>query len=167
MNSQLDRLEAQARTREENGSHLARRLAAMPGVHPQARPAACTRHAYHLFMLRLDEEAFGLPRELVLRALEAEGIPCSPGYGYSLTDQPLFRNKAFGPYLDHESRRADYGAMRCPNSDRICRQAIWLEHNLLLGLRADADDIADAFEKIQSHRTALRGVLAQSTGAAG
>ena len=41
---------------------------------------------------------FGASRAAVLDALAAEGIPCSAGYGYSLPDQPLFRNKAFGPY---------------------------------------------------------------------
>ena len=50
-------------------------------------------------MLRLDGEAFGAPRAAVLKALQAEGIPCSAGYGFSLPQQPMFRNKAFGPYL--------------------------------------------------------------------
>ena len=50
-------------------------------------------------MLRLDPTAFGASRDAVLSALEAEGIPCSAGYGFSLPAQPLFRNKAFGPYL--------------------------------------------------------------------
>ena len=51
----------------------------------------------HLFMLRLDSAVFGAPREAVLAALEAEGIPCSGGYGFSLNDQPLFRIRP----LDH------------------------------------------------------------------
>jgi dTDP-4-amino-4,6-dideoxygalactose transaminase len=97
LNCQLDRLEAQTCTRDANGRYLASRLAALPGLHPQARPAACTRHGYHLFMLRIDAARFGAPRSAVLAALEAEGIPCSGGYGFSLPDQPLFRNRAFGP----------------------------------------------------------------------
>ena len=84
LNCQLDRLEEQTRTRDANGRYLAARLAALPGLHPQARSADCTRHSYHLFMLRLDAAAFGAPRAAVLRALEAEGIPCSGGYGFSL-----------------------------------------------------------------------------------
>jgi dTDP-4-amino-4,6-dideoxygalactose transaminase len=166
LNCQLDRLAAQTRTRDENGTHLARRLAALPGLHPQVRSDACTRHGYHLFMLRLDPEVFGVPRDSVLRALDAEGIPCSGGYGFSLPDQPLFRNKAFGPYLASAAPALDYRAVRCPNSDLLCRQAIWLEHGLLLGPRTDADDIADAFEKIHAHRAALRDAAKESSGAA-
>lgn len=155
LNCQLDRLEEQTRTRDANGRYLASRLSRLPGLHPQIRLADCTRHSYHLFMLRIDA-AFGAPRAAVLRALEAEGIPCSAGYGYSLPDQPLFRNKAFGPYLPAASASLDYSRALCPNSDLLCReQSIWLEQNLLLGSREDMDDIARAFEKIYEHRQAL------------
>jgi dTDP-4-amino-4,6-dideoxygalactose transaminase len=157
LNCQIERLEEQTRTRDENGQYLASRLAELPGIHPQRRTADCTRHSYHLFMLRLDAREFGAPREAVLRALAAEGIPCSPGYGYSLPEQPMFRRKAFGPYLSSARERLDYGRSRCPNSDLICReQGVWLEQNLFLGNRADMDDIADAFEKVHEHRDALR-----------
>ena len=155
LNCQLDRLEEQTRTRDDNGRYLASRLAAVPGLHPQTRLASCTRHSYHLFLLRLDA-AFGATRQGVLRALEAEGIPCSAGYGYSLPDQPLFRNKAFGPYLPEASADLDYSQAQCANADLLCReQSIWLEQNLLLGSREDMDDIACAFEKIYEHRQAL------------
>ena len=156
LNCGLERLEEQTRARDANGRRLASRLSALPGIHPQARPEACTRHAYHLFMLRLDAGVFGAPRAAVLQALQAEGIPCSAGYGFSLPQQPLFRNKAFGPYLTSGASRLDYSRVRCPNSDLICReQGIWLEHRLFLGSAEDVDDIAAAFEKVYEHREAL------------
>jgi dTDP-4-amino-4,6-dideoxygalactose transaminase len=157
LNAQLARLEGQTRTRDRNGRYLASRLERLPGVHPQKRSAACTRHSYHLFMLRIDEAAFGAPRKAVLEALRAEGVPCSAGYGFSLHHQPLFRNKAFGPYLPKASARLDYDRTNCPNSDLICRgQCVWLEQNLFLGPRSDMDDIANAFEKIFENRQALK-----------
>jgi dTDP-4-amino-4,6-dideoxygalactose transaminase len=155
LNGQLDRFEDQARTRDTNGQYLASRVAAVPGLHPQARHADCTRHGYHLFMLRLDPGAFGAPRGAVTEALAAEGIPCSSGYGFSLPRQPLFRNKAFGPYLAGAAARLDYESVRCPASDLLCEQCIWLDHAMLLGSRADIDDIARAFEKIYEHRAEL------------
>ena len=130
LNAQLDRLDDQTATRDANGRHLASRLAALPGLHPQARPASCTRHSYHLFMARLDAAVFGAPRAAVLDALRAEGIPCSAGYGWTLPRQPVFCDKAFGPYLASAVSRLDYSAQadRCPNADLLCReQAIWLE----------------------------------------
>lgn len=146
LNTQLDRLESQTKTRDRNGQWLASRLAKLPGIHPQRRSSDCTRHSYHLFMLRLDEQQFGAPRDAVVKALQAEGIPCSAGYGLSLHHQPFFRNKAFGPYLPKPT--VDFAKTSCPNSDRVCREAIWLEQRMFLGPRKDMDDIAHAFEKV-------------------
>jgi dTDP-4-amino-4,6-dideoxygalactose transaminase len=155
LNCQLDRLEEQTKRRDNNGQYLAGRLSGLPGLHPQARPPESTRHSYHLFMLRLDQETFGAPRSAVLKALDAEGIPCSGGYGFSLPKQPLFQHKAFGPYLASAVARLDYSAVRCPVSDLVCEQAIWLGQNLFLGSRDDMEDIARAFEKVYEHRHSL------------
>ncbi|MBP9902311.1 MAG: DegT/DnrJ/EryC1/StrS family aminotransferase [Verrucomicrobiota bacterium] len=156
LNAQLDRLETQTKTRNRNGQHLATRLAQLPGLHPQKRDADCTRHSYHLFMLRVDGHEFGTPRAAVIKALQAEGIPCSGGYGLSLHHQPLFRNKAFGPYLPKATAKLNYQKTKCPNSDLICReQCIWLEHGIFLGSRSDIDDVARAFEKIHENRAGL------------
>ena len=156
LNAQLDRLEAQTKTRDGNGQYLAATLAKLPSLYPQRRPADCTRHSHHLFMLRIDGKQFGAPRAPVLQALKAEGIPCSAGYGFSLHHQPMFRNKAFGPYLSKVRAKLNYRKTRCPNSDLLCReQCVWLEQNLFLGSRADMDDIARAFEKVYENREAL------------
>jgi dTDP-4-amino-4,6-dideoxygalactose transaminase len=163
LNAQLERLEDQTRSRDANGHYLAGRLADLPGLHSQQRPDFCTRHAYHLFMLRIDGEVFGTPRAAVIAALGAEGIPCSAGYGFSLPGQPMFRNRAFGPYLaglrdrlDHGADRLDYQHVHCPNSDLLCReQALWLEQAMFLGPREDMDDIARAFEKVYDQRAEL------------
>jgi dTDP-4-amino-4,6-dideoxygalactose transaminase len=156
LNAQLSRLEAQTRTRDRNGQYLASRLSKLPGLHPQKRPSDCTRHSYHLFMMRIDGAAFGIPRPAVLDALRAEGIPCSGGYAISLNQQPLFRNKTFGPYLPQSRAKLNYAGRHCANSDLICReQGFWLEQSVFLGTRADMDDIVDAFEKVYSQRDSL------------
>jgi len=158
LNCQLGRLEAQTRKRDLNGQYLARKLSQLPGLYPQKRIAGCERHSYHLFMMRVDGGEFGVPRAAVIQALQSEGIPCSGGYAVSLPQQPLFRNKAFAPYLPNSSSRLDYQNTPCPNSDLLCReQTIWFEQRLLLGPRADMDDIARAFEKIHGNRAALKG----------
>jgi dTDP-4-amino-4,6-dideoxygalactose transaminase len=157
LNGQLGRLKAQTAKRDGNGKYLASRLASLPGLHPQKRSMACTRHSYHLFMARVEPETFGAPRAAILQALEAEGIPCSAGYGFSLHHQPIFRNKAFGPFLPKASARLNYAKTSCPNSDLISReQCIWLEQSMFLGTRADMDDIAVAFEKVFENRHALK-----------
>lgn len=156
LNAQLDRLETQTKTRDRNGQYLAAKLSKLPGIYPQKRPAEITRHSYHLFMLRIDAKQFGAPRAAVLKALQAEGIPCAAGYGWSLHQQPLFRHKAFGPYLRQSAKKLNYRKVSCPNSDLLCReQCVWLEQGFFLGQRADMDDIANAFEKIHQHRGVL------------
>lgn len=156
LDAQLDRLEEQTRTRDDNGQYLAVKIGRLPGIHPQLRPPECTRHGYHLFMLRLDGGTFQAPRDAVLKALVAEGIPCSAGYAFSLHCQPMFQNKAFGPFLNETSPQLDYRRTRCPNSDRICsEQCLWLEQNILLGDHSDMDDIARAFEKVHDNRKLL------------
>lgn len=168
LNAQLDRLEGQTATRDRNGTYLASRLSQLPGLYPQKRTADCTRHSYHLFMLRLNADEFGASRDAVIRALQAEGIPCSGGYGFSLHRQPMFKNKAFGPYLPQASSRLDYTKTHCPNSDLLCQQCIWLEQAMFLGPEQDIDDIAAAFEKIHRNADALRDwEKEQGTGAAG
>ena len=157
LNCQLDRLESQTKTRDRNGQYLANRVAKLPGIHPQKRTPDCSRHSYHLFMMRLDSAAFGAPRDAVIKALKAEGIPCSGGYAISLHRQPLFQNKAFGPYLPKSSAKLRYDKVECPNSDLICReQCIWIEQSVFLGPRKDMDDIANAFEKIYENRSTLQ-----------
>jgi len=156
LNSQLARLDQQTEIRDANGRYLAERLIQLPGVYPQKIPPQCTRHSFHLFMLRLDGNTFGAVRAAVIPALHAEGIPCSAGYGYSLNHQDLFRNKAFGPYLHQARERLDYERVHCPNSDLICReQAIWLGQSMFLGSREDMDDIYLAFEKVFLNRHQL------------
>jgi hypothetical protein len=72
MRKQVTRFDAQAELRERNGKHLAERLAQIPGIRPQSRGADRTRHGYHSFLWRLDAEEFGVPRNVLLKALAAE-----------------------------------------------------------------------------------------------
>jgi dTDP-4-amino-4,6-dideoxygalactose transaminase len=156
LNAQLNRLEKQTEARDLNGQRLAARLSKIPGLHPQRRLPEITRHSYHLFMMRMDAHQFGAPRSAVLKALQAEGIPCSAGYGYSLPQQPLFKNKAFGPYLPKSRAKLNFTKAKVPNSDLLCReQCIWLEQSMFLGRASDTDDIADAFEKVYANRDKL------------
>jgi len=158
LNAQWERFEDQAATREENGKYLAGQLDAVPGIHPQARDADCTRHAYHLFALRFDPGTFGFARERFLDALRGEGIPAAPAYPVPLYRQPLFQKTLFGPYTGYRSARPDldYSRTRCPNCETIsCVQGVWLEHRLLLGTRRDMDDIVRAVQKIYDQRERL------------
>ncbi len=156
LNAQLDRLEEQTKRRDANGRYLASRLQKIHGVHPQLSSADCTRHSRHLFLMRLVEAEFGAPREAIIKALQAEGIPISSGYALPLYRQPLFLKKAFGPYLAGIRDSLDYSRVCCPNTELICyKEGSWLEQSLLLGTSQDMDDIVQAFEKVYANRAIL------------
>jgi dTDP-4-amino-4,6-dideoxygalactose transaminase len=150
---QLDRLFAQNARRMENARYLTAALGELPGITPCRNHPGLTKHSHSLLMLRYNADAAdGLSRDDLIAALNAEGIPCLAGYTF-----PNYAN----PLMNSEETRArfaaagitlpDYAAYaeRCPNCERACyREAVWLEHRLLLGDRHDMDDIIAAFAKI-------------------
>jgi dTDP-4-amino-4,6-dideoxygalactose transaminase len=154
LRSRLRSLEAETARRFRNGRRLTEKLRALPGLRPlDPEPREGDRRAYHLFPICYEPEALGgLARERFMEAVSAEGAPCGPGYL-----RPIYRNPAFaegelrrrGPYAE----RVDYREVSCPVAEEHCRNAIWLFHNLLLGMEEDVEDIADAFEKVcANHR---------------
>lgn len=154
LNAQLARLDEQVARREENGRYLTEQLCRTPGIRPQALPADCTRHAFHLFCFRILASELGIPRELFLKALAAEGVPTFGGYPWPLYRQRLFMDRAFGPYAGCAG--VDYSKVSCPNCETVCyEQGGWLEQRLLLGTARDMQDIVRAFEKIHDRRDAL------------
>jgi perosamine synthetase len=160
--AQMTRIEEQAKTRTANALYLTSQLKEIPGIAPARMYEGCTRNAYHLYMFRYEQEEFaGLPKNSFLRALRAEGIPASPGYS-PLNEEPFLKTtlrsrsyKLLYPklVLDEWEERT-----RCPNNDRLCREAVWLTQTMLLGSRSDMDSIANAIRKIQAHASELAKV---------
>jgi dTDP-4-amino-4,6-dideoxygalactose transaminase len=145
--SQARRLAAQTARRNDNATYLAQQLGQLEGVRPLSRDPRVTQHAYHLFIFRYDRSAFGeLPREDLLQALRAEGIPCSPGYS------PLYRSPAFK--IDTATHPfaggIDYSSQFLPEVEKACEEAVWLTQAMLLAEREDMDDIVTALRKIQA-----------------
>jgi len=160
---QLARLEEQTLLRERRARYLTRRLAGIPGIRPLQQDPRCTRNGYHIFMVRYDEPALGLPRKRFVEALAAEGIPAFGGYTFPLYKNPMFLEKRFingsFPLGTPYHADVDYAAFaaRCPVSERACRsEAVWLAQNLLLGSEQDMDDIATAIRKVLENRKELR-----------
>jgi dTDP-4-amino-4,6-dideoxygalactose transaminase len=148
---QLKRVEQQTTLRNRNAQYLKHGLKEIPGIYVTCQPVYATRHAHHIFVLRFREDEFGLNRDLFLTALEQEGVPCSSGYAFPLYKNPMFLNQEFGGL--HCS--IDYRKFEelCPVAEKACREAIWLEHRLLLGDLQDMDDIVRAFQKVYEFKS--------------
>ena len=139
---------------EENARRLREALAEIPGLEPQPYGSHTTRHAYHLFVIRYDEAVFGVPRSVFCKAMQAEGVPLSEGYPVPLYAQPLFTNRAFGPFRVSEAM--DYERVFCPNAEHACRrQGTWLWQGHLLASREEIERVGQAFEKVYQYREDL------------
>jgi len=171
--AQLTRLPEQTETREGNARHLAAGLAHLNrdgiGVAPLFRDERVTRWGFYMWHFkflpeRWGDSSHGVTRDQFLRALRAEGVPCSTGHTQPLYRNPLFLDAehAFGrtgfpvrgaPY----GRTMDYSQVRCPETERIyTTEAVQLGHALFLGPQSDMDAILGAIEKIWRHRAELR-----------
>lgn len=153
--AQMTRLEQQAHTRSDNGKYLTSMLNQIPGLKPAREHEGCTNNAYHLYMFRYDPAAFaGLPRDKFLKAMVAEGIPAMGGYS-PLNTQPFLKtaieSRGFKRLFPEKRLKQWVEQNQCPNNDKLCSQAVWFTQNMLIGPRADMDQIADAIRKIQAH----------------
>lgn len=157
--AQMTRLEEQAKRRDQNAAYLSSMLKEIPGVKPARMYDGCTRNAYHLYMFRYDKEKFGgLDRALFLKAMAAEGIPASPGYG-PLNKEPFLKYtlQSRGYQRIYSSQEIAHWHERnhCPANDQLCQEAVWLTQNMLIGERSDMEQVAEAVRRIHAHAAAI------------
>ncbi len=155
--AQLKRLEMQTDIRNENAHYLKSKIEDIPGIVPFKLTKNVTKISAWQFALRYKKEAFqDLPRDGFLKALRAEGIPCSSGY-VTQNDKPYLKNA-----FESKNFRKMYPAKMldfnrfvaknfCPENNLLCEEAVWFSQNMLLGSKSDMDDIADAIEKVHAN----------------
>jgi len=156
--AQLKHIEKFQATRNENGLYLNKLLSEIPGVLP-AKIYEGGVNAWHLYMFRIDAEKFGIDRALFMKALNAEKIGCSSGYG--AVDWIGFVRSAYNTpggkrvypkaVLDNWAERV--GSL--PKFKKLCSEAVWFTQNMLLGPKQNMDIIADAIRRIQKNAAAI------------
>lgn len=162
---QLTRLAAQNSKRQANALRLDGLLKKIEGISPLTRLPSTDISSYHIYIIRYDPRAFqGLPKDVFVRALQAEGISgLMGGYTTPLYMNPMFLEKNFfgGAYpviksiYDRELDYADFSEL-CPITERACAaEAIWLAQSMLLADEAAMDDIARAIIKVQTNAKTL------------
>lgn len=145
LNAQLARMELLAERRERNGAILEDALRDLDGIAPQGRDPRVERHARYMAIFCYDPAAFeGLPRELFVAALVAEGVPAYRIY-------PRVQDTTF-----YTPALARVGAARrtppaCPVSAYLADHGVWLHHRVLLGDAETALQVAAAIAKIRAH----------------
>ncbi|MCX4399832.1 DegT/DnrJ/EryC1/StrS family aminotransferase (plasmid) [Streptomyces sp. NBC_00053] len=134
LRAQLGRLADQIDTRERRWPLLASLLAEIPGVVPQSRDERNDRNPHYMAMFRVPELGEERRNALVDTLIE-RGLPAFVGF------RAVYRSDGFW-----ESNAPDLSvdelANRCPNSEALTRDSIWLHHRTLLGTEQQMHDIA-------------------------
>ncbi len=158
--AQMSRMAEQVKRRSENAAYLDAQLKSIPGITPAKLYPGTTQSAYHLYMFRYDQKQFaGMPREKFLNAMNAEGIPSSPGYGKMNLSEfvtGLASNKHYLKIYGEKTMKEWLDRNRCPQNDKLAdEQAVWFTQNMLLGSRTDMDQIVTAVRRIHKHAKAI------------
>jgi dTDP-4-amino-4,6-dideoxygalactose transaminase len=158
---QLQHMSEHNSRRNQNLRYLSERLEGF-GFDTFLGPSEVER-VYFRFMIRYDEQRWGLPLELLAEALRAEGCDVElPGKRYPLLHQqplfteghlaqmPAFRNRPDAP-------KHVYKADALPQTEAISKRLLRLPTFPSAG-RELLDQYAMAFEKVLSHAEKILGV---------
>lgn len=159
LRQQIDKLVTDTQRRQENADYLTAGLKEIPGIQPVRLPEN-SRAVWHLYAFRYDASQFhGLPRHKFMKALGAEGIPCSGGYSEQYYDglldeainsrgfQRLFSAKRLKAYRD--------SFQELKGNKQVCETTVAVFNTLLLAERSAMDHIIEAVRKIHAHSAAL------------
>jgi dTDP-4-amino-4,6-dideoxygalactose transaminase len=153
---QLARLDELTAPRIAHAERLTEGLSDLEGVTPPHVPEN-TRHVYYLHVVRLDEQALGVPRSAFAAALQAEGIPVTEAYVAPIYRQPLYQQRAAAAFGDpRNAGSGTYEPGTCPTCERMHDREVVFHPLVHAGLAdADVDDIVAAFRKVHARRGAL------------
>lgn len=142
--AQLTRLEEQMERRERNAKLLSDLLSEVEGLETMRWDPRITRHAYHLYMFKLNADAAQrLDKKEVVRRACAEGIPLLEGYVSLNRNQAVLR--------EIEKWTGEQRTYHCPVSERASeKEVFWLAQNVLLAEEEDMQDIAKAMKKVMA-----------------
>ncbi len=156
---QIDKLVKETKIRQDNGDYLIAGLKEIPGIEPVRLPEN-SRAVWHLFPFRYDAAQFhGLPRDKFLKALSAEGIPCSGGYSEFYYDGFLdeaINSRGFQRLFPAQRLKAYRDSFEeLKGNKQVVQTTVGVFNTLLLADRSAMDHILAAVRKIQAHSAAL------------
>ncbi|MGW3993300.1 3-amino-5-hydroxybenzoate synthase [Amycolatopsis sp. NPDC004772] len=138
LRAQLARLDEQIAVRDERWTLLSELLGEIDGVVPQGGDVRADRNSHYMAMFRVPGLTEERRNALVDRLVEA-GLPAFAAF------RAIYRTDAFWE-LGAPGESVDAIAERCPNTDAISRDCVWLHHRVLLAdepaLQATAEIIA-------------------------
>jgi dTDP-4-amino-4,6-dideoxygalactose transaminase len=159
LTAQIEKLQKETSVRRESADYLSANLRDIPGITPVRLPEN-SRPAWHLYAFRYDAARFhGLSRDKFMKALSAEGIPCSSVYSEQYYDGLLdeaIASRGYKRLWDAQrlkAYRASFDALK--GNKQVCATTVAITQNLLLAPRSDLDHIVAAVRKLQAHSADL------------
>lgn len=135
LRAQLARLGSQIDTREANWPVLSDLLSQIPGVKPQVIDERVTRNPHYMAMFRLPGFTAERRNEVVDLLIE-RGLPAFAAF------RAIYRSDGFWE-TGAPDETVDQIAARCPNTEAVYADAIWLHHRTLLGTQEQMHEIAN------------------------
>ncbi len=157
--AQLKKLKSRNDWRNDNAAYLEERLSKLPWLRFNPAPKHCER-VVHLSSMDYDEKAAGVPKRVMVTALQKEGIPVSGGYPRLTYHNPLFQKRiAFGrngcPFTcgleAGEAPRRYPRGLNPVAEELIAKKHIWFYHINFPNNHEDMDDAARAFFKVHEN----------------
>ena len=150
--AQCSRLPEQVAKREKNATILDQIVKDQLALQVQPSTPEMNRRSYHMYIFRVDEEALGMPRDRFIEALNAEGVPAIAGWYQPLYNNGVFQRANVGPAHGIKSPLAnkgvDYSNVSCPVCEQVCRDAVWIPHQILLAEESKIQQLGEAIEKV-------------------
>lgn len=158
---QLDKLQERVASRQRAAALLSELLAGLPGLKTPRLSVGCT-HVYYVYGMTLDTALLGVPRQRIVDALRAEGVPGLFGGYQNLHLLPMFRHRvAYGsqgfPWTSpYSSRDVRYGPGLCPVAEEL-HSTSFMGLNLCMSEfpPQDVERVAQAFHKVWRQLGAL------------
>ncbi|GGT59489.1 DegT/DnrJ/EryC1/StrS family aminotransferase [Streptomyces purpureus] len=135
LRAQLGRYPAQLATRQERAELLGSLLAEIPGVVPQKHDPRVTSHPHYMQMFRIPGMAEEKRNELVDKLIE-RGLPAFIAF------RAIYRSDGFWE-TGAPDETLEQVAARCPNTEAINNDAIWLHHRTLLATPEQIHQVAE------------------------
>ncbi len=156
---QFEKLQKETAVRRESADYLSANLSQIPGITP-ARLPQNSRAVWHLYAFLYDSAKFnGLSRDKFMKALSAEGIPCSSVYSEQYYDGLLDEAIASRGYKrlwsDQRLRAYRESFKDLKGNKQVCASVVAIGQNMLLANRTDLDHIITAVQKLRTHSAAL------------
>jgi perosamine synthetase len=159
---QLKKLDHLVERRRRMADRLTAGIADLPGLRTPVVKPGCT-HSYYVYPLILDIGWLGVSRDVVCKALEAEGIGALARGYQNVHLLPMYQNKiAYGSHgfpwsADFCKRDVDYRKGICPVAERLHDETFMGIEMCVFELSdADVDLIAAAFRKVWASLETLR-----------